>query len=222
MKFITLSLCTVALLAFKSLPKEPKNAHRTNVFDASIQVSEEEFNTLTSAYVAFDTKATLGGAFDKDDLKKILNDMGNETYVRIRFAIDESGYISLMLKGHHRNVFDDVEYRRNTGSAASFCPAVCDMPVSAAASNLSASFHQSEWDNLSMTFQQQYPGKCQGGKIHRDALNEVVNSIPDNETGVNFRFCNDGGNVSVIFIGGNSGAGKVMYRNTTYCPTMCD
>lgn len=191
-------------------------------------ISEQEFNTMSANYSPFDSKQTKGGAFSKSDLTKIVTDMPDDMNVIVmRFAIDpSSGNVSLMLKGSHHSFLNDVEYRRNGGSDAAFCPLNCNMPASA--SNVSMTIRKSDFENLASGFQQQYPTATLGGKLNKDALSALLSSIPSTQNVVHFRFGNDNGKVSVMFMGGSVGqqdGSKFCFRNAgdaAFCPMNCD
>lgn len=204
-----------------------KNISGINYENTAV-ISEQEFNIMTANYTPFDSKQTKGGAFNKSDLSKIVTDMPEDmNVITMRFAIDPtSGKISLMLKGSHHSFLNDVEYRRNGGSDAAFCPLNCNMPASA--SNVSMTIRKSDFDNLASGFQQQYPTATLGGKLNKEALSALLNSLPTEQNVVHFRFGNDNGKVSVMFMGGSVGqqdGSKFCFRNAgdaAFCPMNCD
>jgi hypothetical protein len=73
------------------------------------------------------------------------------------------------------------------------------------------------------------PGCTWGGRIHKDALTRVINSLPTENPYVRFKFGNSGpGTKTFVMFTGNLSpqGGSVIYRNSgnmeAFCPSKCD
>lgn len=73
------------------------------------------------------------------------------------------------------------------------------------------------------------PSCTWGGRIHKDALSRVINSLPDGNPWVRFKFGSSGteSRTFILFTGNlNAQGGSVIYRNGgepgTFCPIQCD
>lgn len=198
-------------------------------WENTLTISEETFNSLSNTYQPFDQKQTKGGAIAKSDILAIITDMPSaKSIITMRFCTDPgTGFISLILKGDRTSPFNGVEYRRNTGSSDAFCPVNCNMPSNL--NNVSAEIHKADYDQLTSAFSTQYSEKTMGGRINKDAMLALVNSLPETQNVVHFRFCTDAGKTSVMFMGGTLGQPenkKLCLRNggseAAFCPSICD
>jgi hypothetical protein len=73
------------------------------------------------------------------------------------------------------------------------------------------------------------PSCTWGGRIHKEALSRVINSLPEDNPWVRFKFGNSNteSRTFIMFTGNlNAQGGSVIYRNggepTTFCPIQCD
>ncbi|MFN7301532.1 MAG: hypothetical protein ACOVSS_08275 [Bacteroidia bacterium] len=73
------------------------------------------------------------------------------------------------------------------------------------------------------------PSCTWGGRIHKEALSRVINSLPDGNPYVRFKFGRSGteSRTFILFTGNlNAQGGSVIYRNggepATFCPIQCD
>lgn len=73
------------------------------------------------------------------------------------------------------------------------------------------------------------PSCTWGGRIHKDALNRIINSLPENNPWIRFKFgaASRESRTFIMFAGNlNAQGGSVIYRNGgepgTFCPIQCD
>lgn len=73
------------------------------------------------------------------------------------------------------------------------------------------------------------PSCTWGGRIHKEALNRVINSLPEGNPWVRFKFAASGNEsrTFILFTGNlNAQGGSVIYRNGgepgSFCPVQCD
>jgi hypothetical protein len=73
------------------------------------------------------------------------------------------------------------------------------------------------------------PSCTWGGRIHKEALSRVINSLPDGNPYVRFKFGRSGteSRTFILFTGNlNAQGGSVIYRNggepAAFCPVQCD
>jgi hypothetical protein len=73
------------------------------------------------------------------------------------------------------------------------------------------------------------PSCTWGGRIHKEALNRIINSLPEGNPWVRFKFGNSNteSRTFILFTGNlNAQGGSVIYRNGgepgTFCPIQCD
>ena len=90
-----------------------------------------------------------------------------------------------------------------------------------------------EYLNFTNTWAQSHPNNqpsCTwGGRIHKEALSRVINSLPEGNPWVRFKFASSGNEsrTFLLFTGNlNAQGGSVIYRNggepATFCPIQCD
>lgn len=224
---------TLALCSFRApvkLNQGTMQAARLSTWNSALKVDQSEFETLTSAYANDHASATLGGQIGKAELKSFINSIPNsQDYIRFRFCTDPMyRKISLMMKGDN-SLFRNTQYMRNGGSEDGFCPSICNLQSNA--SNVTLDISASAFETLAASFSSENPGATLGGRIDKDAVMEIINSLPAEAVNVAFRFCTDAatGKTSVIFVGGTvgqTGGAQLIYRNggsaDAFCPDICN
>lgn len=88
----------------------------------------------------------------------------------------------------------------------------------------------SEFETLTAAFHAAHSESTFGGLVSKSALWNVVNSMPSSAQYINFRFCTDGSNISLMLMGGKSwyeGTKKIpCIRNggseESFCPINCE
>jgi hypothetical protein len=217
--------------------KEPSKIHQNQStsanYAAALVVSQEQFNALTQDFQKMNGGATLGGMVSKSDLKQmILSIPSGDNFVNFRFAIDDATQqTSLMFMGG-KSWYEGskrIDCLRNGGVAMAFCPSNC--VNNANETNVTLDINYETYNILANAYQRANPGKSYGGNIDKNALLEIIASLPESSQNVVFRFCKDTqfSQTSIIFIGGsqNQAAGTTLYlRNggsaEAFCPSMCN
>lgn len=230
----TLLLISVAFagLAFRmpeTVISPQTNCAKASTWRAAVQISQAEFDNLTTAYAESHSGANLGGIIGKAELQKFIENIPNsQDFIRFRFCTDPVYQkTSLMMRGDH-TLLRNTQYLRNSG-VEGFCPTNCELQSNAG--NVSLSISSTVYETLADAYASANPGGTYGGRIDKAAVLEIINSLPSSATNVAFRFCSDGesGKTSVIFVGGSAGqpgGANLFYRNggnaEAYCPEMCN
>lgn len=225
-----LALAMPVLLMASPPAVQQKNATPPKYVSALV-VTAEDFQSLTASYRNAHGDQTQGGVISRQALINILNSMPyGADFINFRFTTDED-QISLMMMGG-KSWYEGtrkIPCYRNGGSAASYCPTVCELNVSADGTTLS--FPYQEYVDRTQAYAQKYPDATFGGNIDRTALKALLESLPAEQKNIAFRFCADPNfkHTSVIFIGGAVGQPDnqtLMVRNgvdaNSFCPIVCE
>jgi Ca2+-binding EF-hand superfamily protein len=94
----------------------------------TVSLTNEEFNSLTSAYQAANPMATLGGRIDKSALSEIVTSLGTASSVRFMFCTDPTyNKTSVIFIGGATGQPGGANLMyRNGVDADAFCPTKCD------------------------------------------------------------------------------------------------
>lgn len=238
MKKITPTLiCLMASVTyiFASEPPTPKSKNtltqiNSESYSSAVLVTESEMLTLTQNYEIRVPDGTWGGFFRKTDIQELISrSSAQNAFVNFRFCVD-SFRTSLMLSitANPDQPESTSKCIRNGGALTAFCPTACNLNENAPpAINLP----YEDYLSYSEVYKNNNPEQTIGGNIDKDALREILASIPAGTDRVGFKFCQDPetNKTSVIFIGGTvgqSGRKILMYRNgkdlESFCPTNCN
>lgn len=234
MKKLLILFCAGSILfAFTQPNRKPiRNQSIKADYRAAVRLTQNEFDKLVNDYQSAPSEKTIGGMISKKDLNNMILSMpSGDSYVNFRFATDDAtGMVSLMLMGG-KSWYEGkskIDCLRNGGSAEAFCPSICDL--NGTESNVTMDLDYNTFKMMSEAYKAANPSKTWGGNIDKNALMDLINSLPETTSNVVFRFCKDPvyGQTAVIFLGGkvNQPEGSVLYlRNgvtaDAFCPSMC-
>ncbi len=196
---------------------------------SAVLVTQTEFDTLTAAFARDFPSYTQGGMINKDSLRAILDAMPKDSnLVNFVFGTDTAfNKTSLLIRGcAHQDTTIPMKCLRNGNMEEAFCPAFC--AISNSFYNTTIPLDHTIYLEYYNNYRLNNPRMTFGGNIDRDALMEIINSIPSDNPNLFFRFCNDEryGKWSVIFIGGDVNNSILYYRNgmneNSFCPNVCD
>lgn len=217
--FVLLYLLIVLVLS--AFNTREQNTRRDSQYSDTYKViSENDFKALTKAYQTKYPNETLGGKIGKKELEDMLIHIrSTEPDMHFRFGIDAKFNQTTLMFMAEKLLNSD--FIRNGNMQEAFCSeGLCE---TGNRSDITLNISHKEYLYLSNLFQSTKPNSIYGGNIDKSALSVVVNSLPETDNVVQFRFCEDpdyNNNLSVIFIGG----GGLFIRNTNvaaFCPTQC-
>lgn len=225
--FFTVITLSILMYSFKSRIVSP--IRPAAEFVSAVLVTQEQFDTLTAQFSRDFSSYTQGGMLNKDSLKAILDAMPKDSnLVNFVFGTDTSfNKTSLLIRGcAPQDTSIPMQCIRNGNMEEAFCPLFCT--ISNSYYNTTVPLNHQIYIEYYNTYRADHPRMTYGGNIDRDALLEIVNSIPSENPNLFFRFCNDPkyNKWSIIFIGGDVNGSILYYRNglneNSFCPDICN
>ncbi len=234
MKKLYTTLFLAMLFSFASIaikPIKPVSSTKTSTDNpTSIHVNQSDFDALTAAFQSKYPKATFGGSVGKQDLQNLIQSMpAGSKFVNFHFCTDPTfnkTSVAFMGAKTAEEPVSEIVCLRNGNNETAFCPTACDM--ASPSNNTTVSITYADYESLAATYQSNFPKRTQGGNIDKEALQEIINSLPAEVGQINFRFCTDDSvnKTSIIFVGGTANGSVLYIRNggsaDSFCPTNCN
>lgn len=213
---------------FCGVPMNPPPTGDEPTYTSAVNVSQGEWDTLTTAYKSAHETGIWGGNLNKTQLEAWLGRFTQSSkLVYFRFITEPSSRKTTVEFSAGKNI-TNIPCIRNGANPLAYCPTACNLVSEACPGLIEMPFLT--YAQLGNTYKGINPANTLGGNIDKSALLAIINSLPEETTTVAFRFCTDPvyNQTSIIFTGGGIGQPpqEILYlrngRADSFCPTNCN